>query len=178
MQRDTRGEFPTDDSVPPARVSGAGSIAVPAADAQVRVPNEAAPKISATAGSSDELEPKGRVRSAATLAAAKAVDVDGVSIGDVTDLMVDVVTGRIVYVVVAVGAMLGVGGERYAVPWSAVSHDAEAGVFRLRISKSALADAPVVEREFWPEMTDDERWARSVHEHFGVTPYWESGSAS
>ena len=104
------------------------------------------------------------------LAAAKAVDVDGTLIGDVTDLMVDIVTGRIAYVVVSVGAMLGLGGERYAVPWSALSYDAEAGVFRLRLAKSALTDAPLVEREFWPEMTDDERWARAVHEHFGAIP--------
>jgi sporulation protein YlmC with PRC-barrel domain len=117
--------------------------------------------------------PKGRVRSAVALTGGKAVDVEGTVIGDVTDLMVDVVSGRIVYAVVAVGAMLGLGGERYAVPWSAVAHDADAGVFRLRISKATLADAPVVEREFWPGMTDDERWARAVHEHFGATPYWE-----
>ena len=127
---------------------------------------------SAIAASSD-WGPKGRIRSAVALTAAKAIDVDGTTIGEVTDLMVDVVTGRIAYVVVAVGATLGLGGERYAVPWAAVRHDTEAGVFRLRIGKSALADAPVIEREFWPEMSDDERWARAVHEHFKATPYWE-----
>ena len=164
MQSNTR-----DESTPPAGVSGAGSITAPVADAHVQERND---KAKTTSASDRDWGPKGRVQSVVTLTAAKAVDVDGTLIGDVTDLMVDIITGRIAYVVVSVGAMLGLGGERYAVPWSALSHDAEAGVFRLRVAKSVLADAPLVEREFWPEMTDDERWARSVHEHFRAIPYW------
>jgi PRC-barrel domain len=160
-----------DESTPLAGVSGAGSIAAPAADAHVRERND---KAQTTSAPDRDWGPKGRVQSTVMLAAAKAVDVDGTLIGDVTDLMVDIVTGRIAYVVVSVGAMLGLGGERYAVPWSALSYDAETGVFRLRFAKSALADAPLVEREFWPEMTDDERWARAVHEHFRAIPYWAS----
>lgn len=112
--------------------------------------------------------PKGRVRSAAAMVGATAVDVEGEAIGEVTDLMIEVASGRIAYVVIAVGATLGFGGERYPVPWSALAHDAEAGEFRLHFSKAHLAAAPVVEPEFWPEMTDDERWARAVHDHFAT----------
>ena len=118
------------------------------------------------AGTSALAGPKGRVRSAAAMIGATAVDAEGEAIGEVTDLMIEVASGRVAYVVISVGATLGFGGERYPVPWSALSHDAEAAEFRLHCSKAHLAAAPVVEREFWPEMTDDERWARAVHDHF------------
>ena len=105
MQSDTR-----DESTPPAGVSGAGSITAPVADAHVQERND---KAKTTPVSNRDWGPKGRVQSVVTLTAAKAVDVDGTLIGDVTDLMVDIITGRIAYVVVSVGAMLGLGGERY-----------------------------------------------------------------
>ncbi len=94
--------------------------------------------------------PKGRVQSAVTLTAAKAVDVDGTLIGDVTDLIVDIITGRIA-----------MSSSRWArcwasvaiasVPWPALAHDAEAACSGcVEVSKSVLTEALLVERGSGP----------------------------
>ena len=41
-------------------------------------------------------------------------------LGEITDIMLDVPTGRVAYAVMSVGGVLGVGGKLFAVPWSAM----------------------------------------------------------
>ena len=102
---------------------------------------------------------------------ARVVDDAGNDVGDVADLMLDCETGRVVYLVVQVGAVLGIGGQHFALPWAVVAEVDDSGV-RLRVGSERVQSAPPVELAFWPGMASDARWARAVHEHFGATPYW------
>src|SRR5205823_4422826 len=51
-------------------------------------------------------------------------------LGEVTDIMIDVPTGRVAYAVMSVGGVLGVGDKLFAIPWQALKLDTENKCFR------------------------------------------------
>src|ERR1017187_10743070 len=78
--------------------------------------------------------------------AAKASDVIGmtvnnyqdVKLGKVSDLAVDMESGRIVQVIIATGGFLGMGSALTAVPPGALHHDIAKNVLHLNASKAKL----------------------------------------
>jgi sporulation protein YlmC with PRC-barrel domain len=65
--------------------------------------------------------------STATLLGSEVRNPQGEDIGDLDHLLIDPHTGRIMYAVITVGAILGIGGERVQVPWETlkVARDGE-----------------------------------------------------
>lgn len=59
-----------------------------------------------------------------SLVANKLYDGDGNLVGRLEEIVLDVRTGCVRHVVVAVGGFLGIGRQRFAVPWSALQPDA------------------------------------------------------
>ena len=111
------------------------------------------------------------IRSGLAILRARVLDDAGSEVGDVADVMIDGQSGRVAYLVVEIGAVLGIGGQHFALPWSVVA-DVEDESVRLRVGLERVRSAPPVELAFWPGMAADARWARAVHEHFDATPYW------
>src|SRR5690348_29699 len=69
-------------------------------------------------------EPRGeyrRVLSAATLTGDRVRNPAGEDLGKVEEIMIDVASGRVAYVVVSFGGFLGIGDKLFAVPWRALS---------------------------------------------------------
>src|SRR5580765_4225955 len=54
-------------------------------------------------------------------------------LGEITDIMIDVPTGRVAYAVMSVGGVLGVGAKLFAIPWSALRLDTENKCFRMNV---------------------------------------------
>ena len=52
-------------------------------------------------------------------------DAAGKFLGEIEEILIDTRTGCIRYVVLGIGGFLGIGRERFAVPWSAFTPDAE-----------------------------------------------------
>ena len=69
---------------------------------------------------------------------------DGKDLGKINQLMVDPKDGRIVYAVVAVGGMLGVGEKLVAVPWSAVKMTQAQGKLIATIDRALLEQSPAM----------------------------------
>ena len=92
--------------------------------------------------------------SAHTLVGDKVLNHDNEEIGKVEEIMIDILTGRVAYVVVSFGGILGIGSKLFAVPWSVlrVNHD-EACVI-LDIPREQLEAAPGFDRDRWPSITD------------------------
>ena len=59
-----------------------------------------------------------------SLVSNKLYDVEGNFVGKLEEIVLDVRTGCVRHVIVAVGGFLGVGKKRFAVPWSALQPDA------------------------------------------------------
>ena len=105
-----------------------------------------------------------RLRACGTLPGDPVVNRDGVELGVLEHVMLDVAGGRIAYAVIARGGVLGIGERLYAVPWHAVRRDARSHCFVVDIEPAALDAAPSFDRHHWPAM--DAEWAARVGSHF------------
>jgi sporulation protein YlmC with PRC-barrel domain len=92
-------------------------------------------------------------------------------LGEITDIMIDVPTGRVAYAVMSVGGLFGIGDKLFAIPWQALTLDTENKCFRMNISKEQLNDAPGFDKDHWPTMAD-QTWAQQVHDYYDARPYW------
>jgi sporulation protein YlmC with PRC-barrel domain len=60
-----------------------------------------------------------------SLIANKLYDADGNLVGKLEEIVLDVRTGCVRHVIVAMGGFLGLGRQRFAIPWSALQPDAQ-----------------------------------------------------
>ncbi len=77
-------------------------------------------------------------------------------LGDIKDIMVDIQSGKIAYVVVEFGGFLGIGEKYFAVPFELLEVDTEKQAFVLNQSKETLERAPGFDKEHWPQTNSHE----------------------
>lgn len=109
--------------------------------------------------------------SASTLKGTPVKNAKGESLGDITDLMVDLASGRVAYAVVEFGGLFGIGSKLFAVPLQALRQNAPDKSFTLDATKAALENAPGFDKDHWPDFAD-RSWQEAVHKHYDTTPYW------
>lgn len=114
-----------------------------------------------------------RVLATSALKGSRVGNFAGEDLGKVDDLVVDVATGRLGYVIVSIGGFLGIGDKLFAVPWELFTVRVEDHQFLLDIEKQMLQDAPSFERSKWPDMSDG-AWAEAIRSHYAQKPYWNS----
>lgn len=88
-------------------------------------------------------------------------------LGTVKEIMLDMQTGRISYVVMASGGVLTIGEKLFAVPWEALALDPANHQLRLNIAKERIEAAPGFDKDNWPDMAND-AWATEVHSYYGT----------
>jgi len=90
-------------------------------------------------------------------------------LGDIKEIMLDMSTGQVAYVVLAFGGFLGMHEKLFAVPWQALHLDTVNHRFVLNIEKDRLKTAPGFNKDAWPDMSDM-NWANQVHTFYGTDP--------
>ncbi len=76
-------------------------------------------------------------------------------LGELTDIVFDAVSGQIIYGVLSVGGLLGVGEKLFAVPWSLLRRDGvDESHIRLDASLDRLKTAPGLDRDNLPDHAD------------------------
>jgi sporulation protein YlmC with PRC-barrel domain len=115
--------------------------------------------------------PGPRVMAASTLEDDNVVNQAGEKLGEITEIMIDVPTGRVAYAVLSVGGFLGIGDKLLAIPWRALQIDPSNHRFVLNTSKERIKEAPGFDKDNWPSMAD-ERWATELHNYYGAPYYW------
>jgi len=120
--------------------------------------------------------PGPQVMAADTLQGDKVVNRQGDNLGDIEDIMIDVPSGQVAYAVLSFGGVLGIGDKLFAIPWSAMTLDADRECFVLDIDKEQLKNAPGFDKDHWPSMADH-TWGEQVHSFYNRRPYWEMGPA-
>ena len=108
---------------------------------------------------------------AATLAGDEVRNDTDEKLGEITDIMIDVPTGRVAYAVMSVGGVLGVGNKLLAIPWSALRLDTGQKCFRLNATRERVENAQGFDKDHWPTMAD-QQWATDLHAQYGARPYW------
>lgn len=116
--------------------------------------------------------PGPQVMAAGSLQGDQVVNFHGERLGEIQDIMLDVPSGRIAYAVLSFGGVLGIGDKLFAIPWSALTLDADRGCFVLDIDKEKLKHAPGFDKDHWPSMADA-TWGTGIHTFYNRRPYWE-----
>ena len=98
----------------------------------------------------------------------------GEKLGKVSDLAVDVESGRIVQVIISTGGFLGMGNTLTAVPPDALHQDAALKVLQLNIGKEKFKAAPKFDAAKWDEGTQSNR-VSEVYGYYGEHPYFVAG---
>ncbi len=114
--------------------------------------------------------PGPHLMSAGSLSKDDVYNPKGDELGQVKDLMLDMRNGRVSYAVLSFGGFLGMGEKLFAVPWDALTLDADNKRFVLDVDKQRLESAPGFDKDHWPNMAD-ERWAKDIHAYYGTTPF-------
>jgi sporulation protein YlmC with PRC-barrel domain len=91
----------------------------------------------------------------------------GEDLGKIEEIMIDIPTGRVGYVVLAFGGVMGIGEKLFAVPWRALSLNEREHEFVLNIDRRQLEEAAGFDPNHWPDMTDPS-WAAQIDEFYGA----------
>lgn len=80
----------------------------------------------------------------------------GDKLGSIDDLMIDKVSGQVQYAVLEFGGFLGMGTDRYPIPWRVMKYSTDRGGYVVPVDKAKLekapkyreGDIPVYDREY------------------------------
>ncbi len=116
------------------------------------------------------------IMAASTLDSNRVLSSDGDDVGKIKEIMLDVRSGRIAYVVLSSGGLLGIGDKLLALPWGVLTLDTVRKCFLLSVSSERVKNAPGFDKDHWPTMADPS-WATLLHEYYGSAPYWQPAGA-
>ncbi len=79
---------------------------------------------------------------------------DSKPVGTVADVMMAAAEGKIVYVALSVGGIVGIGERLFAVPWGAFVVDPVGGALSLGFDATSLDGRPGFDKDAWPSRAD------------------------
>ncbi len=82
---------------------------------------------------------------------ARVVNEAGEYLGTVLNLMINVHTGKVEYVVIQFGAFLGMGGKLFAIPFRQFRIGEQRGALVLNRRRSDFENMPGFDRNHWPD---------------------------
>jgi sporulation protein YlmC with PRC-barrel domain len=114
------------------------------------------------------------ILSAGSMIGTKVHNLEGESIGEIKEIMIDHINGRIAYAVLSFGGFLGVGNKLFAIPFEAIDFDTypDTGGYALDLDKEELEEAPGFDKDEWPKHASTE-FMTLIYSHYGIDPYWE-----
>jgi sporulation protein YlmC with PRC-barrel domain len=69
-------------------------------------------------------------------------NVAGEKLGSIDDLMIDKISGQVRYAVLEFGGFLGMGTDRYPIPWKVLKYSTDKGGYIVPLDKARLEQAP------------------------------------
>jgi sporulation protein YlmC with PRC-barrel domain len=93
---------------------------------------------------------------------------EGEKLGTIDNLMINIEAGIVEYAVVEFGAVLGIGGKLFAIPFTELTINPEKRVFVLDRDKAFLEKLPGFDKKHWPDTNN--------HYYEDVNMYWRVSS--
>lgn len=90
----------------------------------------------------------------------------GDKLGTIDDLMIDKLSGQVRYAVMEIGGFLGMGTDRYPIPWNMLKYDTSQDGYVVPLDKAQLEGAPRYATDSVPDYDDDYR--TSVDKYYGL----------
>lgn len=103
----------------------------------------------------------------------KVKDPKGNLMGSIKDLMVNLSTGQIEYVVIELGGFLGIGEKYFAFPYTFIAVDSKDETFVLDQDYETIKNAPGFDKDHWPKTNThgfNSNWAEFMGANTGTTP--------
>jgi sporulation protein YlmC with PRC-barrel domain len=111
------------------------------------------------------------VHKASELIGMNVNNVSDQKVGDISNLGIDLHAGRVAYVILGSGGVLGVGDKLYVMPPNAFTLGSDNKSLVTSIDKQKLEGAPVLNQRNWSQLSDAQ-FASRVYQHYGKQPYW------
>lgn len=96
----------------------------------------------------------------------KVCNTAGEKLGSIDDLMIDKRSGQVRYAVLEFGGFLGIGTDRYPLPWSMLRYDVQQEAYVVPVDKAMLDKAPRYAMSEMPDYTPE--YGRRVSSYYGV----------
>ena len=98
--------------------------------------------------------------------------VGGERIGTIKRLMIEKVSGRVAYAVIAFRGGFDIGADDRTIPWGKLKYDTHLGGYRTDITETELRQAP----SFSPDQHDwsDRDREEQLHDFYRIPPYWRA----
>jgi len=90
----------------------------------------------------------------------------GDKLGTIDDLMIDKVSGQVRYAVLEFGGFLGMGKDRYPIPWNMLKYDTSQDGYVAPLDKAQIEGAPRYVSDAIP--TYDDTYRTSVDKYYGL----------
>lgn len=98
-------------------------------------------------------------------------DAQGNKLGSIERVMIDKVSGKVAYAVMAFGGFLGIGDQHHPLPWSLLRYDTGTGGYVVNLDKRMLEGAPTVGASDTSFDWDDRGWNKRVHDYYKTPLY-------
>ncbi len=90
----------------------------------------------------------------------------GDKLGSIDELMIDKRSGQVRYAVLEFGGFLGMGTDRYPLPWDMLKYDTSKDGYVVPLEKEQLTNAPRYAEESRPDYNNE--YGRRVNDYYGV----------
>jgi len=89
----------------------------------------------------------------------------GEHMGEITEVVIDKTQGKINYLVLDFGGVLGFGNKFFAMPWGLFTYNTDKDCFIINIDKERLKNAPGFDKSDWPDFSLPE-YISSITEYY------------
>lgn len=103
-------------------------------------------------------------------------DVNNQTIGKISNIVVDMPSGRLLYVVFSPGSSLNLGSNLYAMPSDAFTLSSDQKHLVTGVDRQKLAGAPHFASNSWPSLNNP-TFASQVYQYYGKQAWFNNGSA-
>jgi sporulation protein YlmC with PRC-barrel domain len=90
-------------------------------------------------------------------------------IGEVDDLIVDTVTGKVRYAILSFGGFLGLGKSSYVIPWTSLKWDPDLNGYVTGVTEEQLKMSPDLD----PLSLRNREIEQKLHANYGAPGYWD-----
>jgi len=94
----------------------------------------------------------------------------GEHLGSIEDIVVDKVSGRVIYAIMSFGGLLGIGEKQYPLPWSVLNYDPIKSGYMVNLDKNDLIEAPGFHRSADFQWTSE--YGRQIDNHYHAPSFW------
>ena len=96
----------------------------------------------------------------------------GDKVGTIRNVMIDKISGKVVFATLASGGVLGIGAKYHALPWNVLTYNTDLGGYQLDVDREKLQSGPADTEEELTRKLQDRDWGRQVYDYYGSS--WTS----